>query len=233
MQTARLLATLLLAAGLGAAQPPAHAAEGAKDFSAAERLLFMSNQLRSVQPPATLRYSFRKSGTLEPGFDDKVTLALKAVAGQPCCAAHVEFLGAERSAPMPDQPAAEGNPVLLAFLEREVREMQRLTKGSQNHFRKRLRMAIYEAATVRDLPLRYRGQTVAGKEVAISPYLDDPNRPRYDKLARKEYRFLLSDAVPGGLFAIRTQIPGADGSAPLLAEELLLDGAEPGTGTAK
>jgi hypothetical protein len=63
--------------------------------------------------------------------------------------------------------------------------------------------------------------------VLISPYLEDPNRPRFEKFARKEYRFVLSDAVPGGVYSIRTQVGGEGASAaPLIVEELFIDGAQ-------
>jgi hypothetical protein len=207
---------------------PLHANEAQHDFSAAERLLFTDYQLANVKAPATLRYSFRKSGTIEPGFDDTVALALSPGTGGRCCAAHTEFLSGERRLPLPDLPDAEGNPVILHFLERELREMQRLTKGSQSHFRKRIRMAVFDGATVQPVVLRFQGREVKGQEVRITPFADDPNRPRYEQLARKEYRFVLSGAVPGGLYGIHAMVPAGDHVAPpLLVEELYIDGAEP------
>ena len=59
-----------------ATSAPSVNAADEKDYSAAERLLFMSEQLRNVKPPATLRYTFRKGGALEENFQDSVTLAL-------------------------------------------------------------------------------------------------------------------------------------------------------------
>ena len=66
------------------------------------------------------------------------------------------------------------------------------------------------------------------REISISPYLDYPNRPRFEKLANKQYLFMLSDSVPGGLYGIRTRIAGESADAPpLMVEEMILDGAEP------
>jgi hypothetical protein len=128
----------------------------------------------------------------------------------------------------PDVEAAQGNPAILYFLERDIREMERLTKGKANYFRKRIRMAVFQGAVLRNLTLLYRGQPVAVQEISITPYLDDPNRTRYEKLANKQYQFLLASAVPGGLYGIRTRINGDSADAPpLLTEELVLDGAEP------
>ena len=78
------------------------------------------------------------------------------------------------------------------------------------------------------MTLQYRGKAVAGREFSITPYVDDPNRPRFEQLANKRYVFTLSDAVPGGVYGIRAVVvdPGKDAAAPpLLAEELLIDGA--------
>ena len=118
--------------------------------------------------------------------------------------------------------------MVLYFLERDIREMSRLTKGQANYFRKRIRMAVYQGAQIKDVSLPYRGKTVAAREISIEPYLDDPLRARFEKLANKQYVFTLSDAVPGGVYAVRTRI-AADtaGAAPLIVEEMLIDGATP------
>lgn len=225
------LGTLAPAAGAAATQGPSASAPAAtdrQDYSAAERLLFMSPQLGRVKPPQTLRYSFRKTGSLEPGFDDKVAVEFSASAEGGCCAARSEFLSGERRLNLPEVPSAEGNPVILYFLERDVREMNRLTKGSQSHFRKRIRMAVYQGAALRELSVRWRGQAVKATEISFSPFLDDPNRPRYEKFVRKQYRFVLSDSVPGGVYAIRTEIASGEAkAAPLIVEELNAEGAEP------
>jgi hypothetical protein len=206
---------------------PAQAAPDTPDYSAAERLLFMTQQLRGLKLPATLHYGFRKTGSLEAGFEDGVGVFVAARGDGLCCQMRGEFLSGPRRTVLPEIEAAEGNPVVMYFLENDVRNMQRLTQGSQSHFRKRIRMALYNAATVRDVRLRYRGGDIDGKEVQVQPYLDDPNRPRYEKFARKAYRFVLSEAVPGGVFGIQTRIEGegAD-AAPLIVEELLIDGAQ-------
>jgi hypothetical protein len=202
----------------------------AQDFSAAEQAIFLADQLTNLQPPATLRYSFRKAGSLEGGFDDSVVLSFSRQADGSCCASKGEFLSGPRRLALPDVENAKANPVILYFLEHDIREMHRLTQGPENYFRKRIRMTVYQGATVAPASFRYRGQTVAGREVSFKPYRDDPNRYRYEKLADKEYRFLLSDAVPGGVLGIRTRIAAAGAAAdapPLLTEELLIEGATP------
>jgi hypothetical protein len=227
------LSALLFACALAqgaAAQSAAPPAAEKKDFSAAERLLFMNDQVGDLKPPMTLRYGFRRTGSLEPSFEDQVNIHLSAQTNGRCCASSGEFLSNERRVNLPDLPAAEGNPVTLFFLEREIREMNRLTKGSQTHFRKRIRMAVYEAATVKPITVRYKGQATPATEVSFAPYLDDPNRPKYEQLARKRYVFTYAEGVPGKVYALRTLVDQAGQAAPLQTEELLIDGGETSIG---
>ena len=225
------LAVAVAAAAIVLPGAAARAEEPAKDFSAAERALFMTDQFAKLRPPMTLRYQFHRAGSLEPAFDDKVSIALKAQPGTGrCCDATGEFLSGTRKIELPPVEGATGNPVTLFFLERDVREMERLTKGKSAYFRKRIRMAIFQGAQQRAVSLNYRGKSVAGQEFTVTPYVDDPNRPRFEQLANKRYVFTLSDAVPGGVYGIRVLVAdaakGAD-APPLLAEELLIDGASP------
>jgi len=198
----------------------------AQEFSDAERALFMTPHLAKLRPPMTLRYRYAKSGTLEEAFGDTVTLKLAAQANGSCCAASAEYLTGARRLSLPDVEAAEGNPVLLYFLEHDIREMSRRTKGQANYFRKRIRMAVFQGARVRDVQLTYRGKSVGAKQYTVAPYADDPLRVRFEQLASKQYVFTLSDAVPGAIVALRSQVDAAAaGAAPLLVEQLLLDGA--------
>lgn len=197
----------------------------AEEFSTAEKALFATNHLATLRPPTTLHYSFRKSGSLEEGFEDKVAISLRAQADGRCCSAAAEFLGGSRRLNLPQIESAEGNPVILYFLERDIREMQRLTKGQPNYFRKRIRMAVYQGATLSETSVTYRGRSVAARQIVVAPYVDDPLRARFEALAEKRYLFTLSDQVPGGVVSIRSQVVSA-GAPPLLVEEMTLDGAD-------
>ena len=224
--SARIRSSFALIMGLLLLSPGV--ARAANDFSAAEQALFVDNAIAKLRPPITLRFAYRKTGTLEEAFDDKVELLLTAQADGTCCAAGARFFTGARATRPPDLESAPGNPAIFYFLERDIREMERLTKGKANYFRKRIRMAVYQGASIRKLMLPYRGGLVAVQEISIAPYLDDPNRARYEKLANKEYVFMLADSVPGGLYGIRTQISGESADAPaLMVEEMFLSGTEP------
>lgn len=219
----RPLALLLAALVLLAAAP----LRAADDFSPAEKAIFMTPHLANVKPPATLRYTYVKRGSIEPGFEDEVKVLLTPKPDRSCCVAKAEFLSAERRLALPEVEAAEGNPVVLYFLERDIREMNRLTKGQSAYFRKRIRMAVYQGAEIRDLTLPYAGKTVAARQITIAPYLDDPLRERFKNLWNKRYVFTLAEAVPGGVYAMRASALGEAGAPPLIEEELVIEGAAP------
>jgi hypothetical protein len=234
--TRRLLtATLLVAAcTLCAAQsPPAPADAGGAgapaSFSEAERALFVTNHLAGIRAPTAVRYSYRKSGTLEAGFEDKLTLTLARQADGSCCRARADFADAAHRLELPDVDNARGNPVILHFLERDVREMNRLTKGQAAYFRKRIRMAVFQGAAVHDTTVAYAGKQIKAREISVTPYVDDPLRGRFENLAGKQYVFTLSEAVPGGVYSIRSRVrapTGGGDTTPLLQEELLIEGAQ-------
>jgi hypothetical protein len=213
---------------LAAALLPALSAGAAQDYSPAERALFMTNQFATLKPPLTLQYSYTKGGSLEQGFSDRVAIALRAQSNGKCCTVNAEFLSGARRLSLPEVEAADGNPVILYFLERDIREMSRLTKGQPNYFRKRIRMAVFEGAQIAEMSLPYKGKTVAARQITVSPYVDDPLRARFEQFTTKQYVFTLSDAVPGGVYAIRALVAAKPGPAtPLLDEEMVLDGASP------
>ena len=192
---------------LAATFTPATLAQGTAPMSAAEQMIFVDSQLGNVTLPATLRYTFKRTGSLEPALDDDVSIALRARGTGGCCAADGRFLSGERALALPSIDDAQANPVILFFLEHDVRDMQRRTGGQQAHFRRRIRLALAEAAKVSDTTVRHADRDWPAKEIRISPYLDDPARARFPRYAAKEYVFVLASGVPGGVAQLRTRVP--------------------------
>jgi len=212
-----LLRGAFLAIGLAAS------GAGAQDrVSAAETLLFQTDHLKNVAPPATLSYAFRKTGSAEAGFDDAVELRVRGRGGAKRVS--VEFFTAERRIAFPEVSGAEGNPVLLCFLERDIREMERLTGGKSGYFRRAIRLALARSATVAPTRLSFAGRQLAAREITVTPYAEDPLKDRFGKYAAKTYVFTLSAAVPGGVYSMRAFVPppaDAANDAPPLIEERL------------
>ncbi len=215
--TAALL--LLLAGGAVHAQPT---------FSQAEQRLFMDAHLANLPDHAAVSYAYAKTGSLEPAFDDQVRLQVdKTAAGRH---AHVDYLTAERAFALPDIDGANGNPVILSFLERDVREMERRTGGKAAYFRNRVRMALAEKAQVDRVTLDLEGRQVEAARIVIRPYADDPMQARYGTFVGKVYTFTISEQVPGMLYEMHTEVRdrrAPESAPPLLVEQLIYTGATP------
>ena len=196
-------AALFLAVGAARADPV--------PVSPAETLLFMTPQLQEVQPPSRLRYAFRKSGTLEKGFSDTVDID---ITGEPDGSKKgaARFFSGAKQIKYPDVEHVEGNPVLLFYLEREIREMSRLTGGQPNHFRQRIRQALAESAQVKNVDIRFDGRSLQASQITIVPYDADPNRARFEQLATKQYVFTICEKIPGRVYQMRGFVPAASGS---------------------
>ena len=194
---------------------PAQSADPS-EFSVAENRLFVDDHLRGLAGPTTLEYAYAKRGSLESPVDDIARVIIGPPSAGGGQSAKVEYLTETRKLELSDIDAANANPVILFFLERDVREMHRLTGGSINYYRKRIRMALAEGGQVEAVMLNIGPRRIAATEIHIAPYRDDPARSRYEKFAEKTYIFTLSDDVPGKVVELRSELsapPGAAGQA--------------------
>jgi hypothetical protein len=200
---AGIACALLLAAAAARAEATA--------VSKAETLLFMSPHLKEVQAPSQLHYAFHKSGTLEKGFSDTVDVDITAAPdGSRNGVAH--FFSGTRKIDYPAVDHVEGNPVLLFYLEREIREMSRLTGGQPNHFRKMIRASLAESAQIKDTEVHFGGHAMRAQQITISPYTSDEFRDRYPRLVAKQYVFTVCDTIPGVIYEIRGLVPAPGGT---------------------
>ncbi|HEU5297307.1 MAG TPA: hypothetical protein VFU71_21180 [Burkholderiaceae bacterium] len=189
------------------------------DASPAERLLFMQPHLANIRPPGTLRYAYVEEGTAAGSVNNAMTLELRADAGGACCDVGGSFSSGPRALRLPDIEQARSNPALLYYLEHEIRQLQQETGGQSAHFRRRIRLALAERATMSATTIRWRGQDAAAQKVHIAPYVDDPYRERFEETSKKEYDFVMSDAVPGGVYQVLTQVPGTARRGTLTLQE--------------
>lgn len=199
-------------------------------ISPAEERLFLANHLGNLPPNAVLRYAYSKAGSLEPAREDTVRVAVIPASTGSGRQVSVDYLTGAQKFELPGLDTATANPVILFFLERDIREMQRRTDGKAAYFRKRIRMALADAAEVRPVNFEFNGHSVTGDEITIHPYRNDPLKSRFEQLVGKTYTFTLSNQVPGMLYRIQTVVraPGsAEGSPPLIEETLSLMRSEP------
>lgn len=203
----------------------------ADEPSAAEQLLFNAPHLQGQRAPAVLNYRFEEQAAGRTTLDDTVRMALLPGSSGACCKVQGRFLSGANALPLPDIDDARANPVLLFYLEYEVRKLARSTGGTAAHFRRRIREALVQAQ-VSTAPVPWQGRTVVAKAVQIAPFEDDPFRNRFEDQAQTRCRFLLSDEVPGGFLELSATLPAAQpGEPPRRLDRLRLDERAPRTET--
>ena len=216
-----LLLALCMLAGLAHAEP-------SDEITEAEKQLFMTDQLSSLKAPTTLSYTFKRSGSQEVAFQDSVEVRIGEDKGGR--KVNTDCLSGSRKLDMPELEDVPSNPALMCFLRRDIAEMERLTKGKAFYFQKRIRLALSEGPKATLVKVTFGGRTVDAKEYRITPYSNDPNKEKFPKYLGKTYVFTLSDAVPGGIYRVRSTIPDLakpDGKAVLIDDDMMLAGTGP------
>lgn len=205
----RCIATALAAVGvLLAAAGTATATEAEDGYSAAQIALFATPHLSNIEQPGALVYGFERRGTLAPAIDDTVELTVTRLHRDGGRDVSFAFLHGPNARPFPDIEGFRGNPVLMAFLQRDVEEMERLTGGKPGYFRNRIRRAFHDAARVEAVSITWAGRETPARRITVRPYVGAPLADRFPELVGKTYEFVVSEDVPGGIYRIRTRVDG-------------------------
>lgn len=193
-------------------------------------LFFGTPYLLRVEPGSRIDYAYKHSTSeakLGDSFEEKLQMKVSAPAEDAKQRiAEVDIWRGDRHTEAGPFPTMNGNPVSLILLERDVKEMAQLTKGSPFYLRNRVRDHI-ATGTVTPAKFDYDGRSVEGWKLTMTPFAEDPNKDKLAELTNRRYEFLFSDAVPGGLYSIDVVTPRADGSANIIETRLSLSGAAP------
>jgi hypothetical protein len=210
----------------GGSAPAPSETEAEVQFSEAENLLWMTDQLRAVTAPSVITYSFVKDGSYEEGFEDSIEFTISKVHADGMKAASIRFFTGQRNFPVPSVDSTDVNPVLKVYFQGDVYEMNRLTdpdgksKERWRYFQRRIKFALAEAAKVTDTEVEFDGKKYKAKEIFFEPYVNDPKRSQFEKFATKRYSVIVADDLPGYVYEVRTEVPGEEGAGPLLRERL-------------
>jgi hypothetical protein len=197
-----VIAALVFSADAVTGEPPPTAA------SPAESLLFESDHLAGVAPPRRLEYRYAVSGAA--AVLDRIVLA---VTGGPGRKVEPDYLSGPRHVDFPAVEDAHGNPLLLYFLEQDLRDMQRQENLGAGGMRRLLRAALAAPGLpVESVVARIDGREVAARRIVVQPFRGDAGTAaRFPLLADKRYEFVLSPAVPGQIVSLATIQPVAGG----------------------
>ena len=218
------------AAGETVAEPAA--AEDVQ-FSEAERLLWLTDQLHAIKAPVVITYGFVKDGSYEEGFEDRIEFTVAKINPDGMKAAELNFFTGQRNFPVPPVDSTDVNPVLKVYFQGDVYEMNRLTdpdgKSGERwrYFQRRIKFALAEGATVEPVRISFNGHDYDAKRISFEPYSHDPKRKQFEKFADKRYTVTVADDLPGYVYEIVTEVPDKNASVPLLRDTLRIKSIVP------
>lgn len=211
------------------------AEEPARELSAAEKDILLPGHMDNIDKPVRIRYDFKRSGSFEDGFEDRVIMDVQEIHDDGTVTIDLDFFSGPHEVTFIQKHNEENimiNSTIFIYLQGDVYEMTRLANRKPQlnfYFNKRIRYALVEDYEMETVEVPYNGSKVKATKYSITPYAEDPNRVDYDKFADKRYEFVMSDEIPGKLYQIHTVIPDNvnKGAPPLIEETLTFAGVEP------
>jgi hypothetical protein len=193
-----------------AADPGATAPQQGSDDdpTAVETLLFSTDHMVGVATPVRLEYRFSCNGPSP--FSDRVILT---VTGEGSRNVVPDYLSDGRHVDFPGVEDAHGNPLLLYFLEHDLREMQRQTQGQTGYFRRVLRRAMGDRGlAIEEGEAPVGGHSVHVRRIVLVPFRGERDAAlRYPRIKEKTYEFVLSTDIPGQIVSLATHVTSDDG----------------------
>jgi len=189
----------------------------------ATEYLFQRAHLGKIMDPAVLRYKFERRAEPADSFTDVIDLKVENIRDDGRRDTSFEFFTGPRSRPYPAMSDFFGNPLVIVFLQRDVWALSRARGGQARYFTYRIRQALREAAKVEKKTIQTDLGAIAVHSITIAPYKDDRYRRKLGQFEFKTYEFVVSQQVPGEIYMIRTLVPSADKTAPMIEETVTFE----------
>ena len=169
--------------------------------------------------------SLKKTGSYEDGFLDDVYLDVVEINEDNTRNTRLQFFSAERKQNISASNVTNvlGNPVIGAYLQGDIHEMNRLTGGNWKYFLREIKLAMADSNESESITIDFNGEKHQGEKIVLDPFHSHVNKERLKEFSDKRYEFILSDTVPGKLYQVKTVINDVENpDAPLIEEVLTL-----------
>ena len=189
------------------------------------KLLVTKDHLANLTTPTKIKYIFKKTGSLEPGFNDRVIMIIPEKDDKGVHNIKFDFFSSYYKEDIKSASYKKNNPIFHAFWEHDIQLMTRLTEGSWIYFRKRISWAQSDPYKFKITPATcdLNEKKVNGQTIELKPYEDDYDSEKFKKFAKKKYYITICKEVPGMIYQMSTVVPSESGSEPLMEETLTFD----------
>ena len=199
-------------------------------YSEVNNALFDSPHMKNIMQPTTLHYSYKKESYIEDAAEDIIDVEVTNIRNTGRRDLSFEFFTGPNKRPYQSMENQQGNGMFVLFLEWDVHELERQTEGSWRYFQRKIRWALAEGASTKEVEIDFLGKKIKGIQYIIQPYASDPKSDRYHLYAQKYYIFTLSEDIPGEFYQIKTIVPDGkvwhEGDVALTQETITFIGAE-------
>ena len=195
------------------------------ELTEVHKLLVAKDHLANLTTPTKIKYIFKKTGSLEPGFNDRVVMIVPEKNDKGEHNIKFDFFSSYNKEDLKSASYKRNNPIFHAFWEHDIQLMTRLTEGSWIYFRKRITWAMSDPYKFKITPAKcnINEKKVDGQTIELSPYVQDYDSKKFKKYAKKKYYVALCEEVPGMIYEMSTIIPSENGSKPLMKETLTFE----------
>ncbi len=192
-------------------------------LSAAQTALFDTPHLGNVAAAETLRYRFERTGG-DP-LTDTVDEQILEIHPNGRKLVGFNFLSGDHHEFYPAVDDFAGNPILMIYLEHDVRKMKDQIGIAAAYFRDRFRDALVDRAVVTPTTFVLDGKSHPAKRITVQPFSTEQRLEHVPSLRDKTYEFVVCDDAPGQLVELGASMP-ADPStgAPAWSERLTFTG---------
>ena len=189
------------------------------------KLLVGKDHLANLTTPTKIKYTFKKTGSLEPGFNDRVVMIIPEKDDKGVHQIKFDFFSSYYKEDIKSANYKKTNPIFHAFWEHDIQLMTRLTEGSWIYFRKRITWAMSDPYKfkIKYAKCDYNGKKVNGQTIELIPYEQDFDSKKFKKYSKKRYYVTLCEEIPGMIYEMSTVVPSASGSEPLIKEILTFE----------
>ena len=173
-------------------------------YSKEQKLLFSTPHLTNIKTKAALYYDFHQHGSKTRNFDDEIILTITGISENGGKDLEISFLSGENNRAYSNIRDFRSNPLLMFFLQWDVEKMDSGSKITHHYFRHLLRQAFLDDIESEEIKIDFEGHSVAANKIFFQPLSKQQGDAHYENYPQKYYEFVLSDAIPGGIYSIST-----------------------------
>jgi hypothetical protein len=191
-------------------------------------ILFDTPHISSVAPGTALVYKFERKPSnpkvLGDGFSDDITLTVESEGKPGKKNVRLQIYSGDRARDPQEITDMDGNPLLLVYLDGAVAHFRMLAGGDPAYLKGMFKERIADSAKVTPVKIDYKGQSIDGYRVSITPYANDPAKSKMNGFEGSTFTIALSDKIPGYFAKMVSEYTNTDKNSPTLEETTTLDG---------